>query len=162
MEVFRLGGSASTSATSSLQGLRRNPLAIDDDGDFLYQGCDDLKIRFWSLHPVGAAVKKPFTVLDSPQPPAAPSSPTVTEDVVSGESDPPPSSPSTASTTAVAALGAVSSWSMLAKDSVDSASVKDWIPRPIYSRRWQSPGQPATPLLINLVGDEIVFYRGWR
>ena len=155
VEVFRLGGaSSSSSASSSHRGLSRNPFGVDDDGDFLYQGCDDLKIRLWSLNPVGAANKRPFAVFDPPPPVVNPitssSTPTSTGGALLSSSSIP----------TAASLGSASQWAIPDRDSSDSASNKDWLPRPIFSRRWQSPGQASMPMLITLVRDEIVFYRG--
>jgi len=105
-------------------GLSKNPIYLDDDLDFLYQGCQDNVVRFWSLTPWGSCHPRPFAQLTAPPPPA---------------SQPPADSP----------------WAI-----PDASSDKDSIPRPIFSRKWQSPGQSSIPLVMTLVRDEIVFYRG--
>ena len=140
VQVFLPG---SSSSASPLHGLSRNPIGVSDDSDFLYRASPDLKVRFWSLDSVEAARKRPFAVLDHPISVDASASPSTS-----------PSSSSTA-----ASLGSASSWAVSAS-SASAAADKDAIPRPIFSRRWKSPGQPSMPLLISLVKDEVVFYRG--
>jgi WD40 repeat protein len=119
--VFRTGVNLST-------GSSKNPICLDDDLDFMYQGCDDLKVRFWSLLPWGSPCPRPFTEFKG----LAPVNPCLPD---SGSSV----------------------WSIPREELCD----KDSIPRPIFSKKWQSPGQPATPLVITLIRDEVAFYRGF-